>query len=285
MKDLLLGDPKNERPRLISDNVAVGNFKAVEGSNDYQSVRFQIIVSRPQPPTSVLQMRVEILSGEVIDNTSSYWDGLSVIETPTDYDEGRDGALFPLNDVTHPHAMMAAVLRETCHSAVQQADRGRGARRAGDKPLLTILMNDVPISHNVNRHINADDAFHWSTLCAMQGVLPDLSVGNRGVASTIAKLLPEKYADAEAIKTARRSQYDEVYGSPFDKSWHLKFHVTGDRYCSHVVVNASSKAEAISVLLRAIPDVESTIRSKQRQEELRPTLRGKATKETELWNR
>ena len=285
LKALLEGDPKNDRPRLISDRVAVDNFKAIEGSNDYAGVRFQVILSRPQPNSDALLLEAEAIAGEVIENDNHFWDKSRVAEYPTDYDADRDGPIIPLTDVLHGHPMMAAVLRETTHSAVQQADRGRGSNRTEDNPLLTIFMNDVPIAHDVDRHITARDALHWSVLCVMQGVMPDLSRGGRGVADTLCLLLPEKYADTEAVKVARRDEYDEIYACPFEHSWHLRFRVPNARYWSHVVVNASSHSEAVAVLRAALPDSDWQIGNKQNQPQLRSRLAAAATKETETWNK
>ena len=285
LKELLEGDEKKGIPRLISDRVAIGNFKAIEGSNDYASVRFQIILSRPQPASDALLLEAEALAGEVIENDNHFWDRLSVAEYPKDHDADRDGPIMPLQDVTHPHPMMAAVLRETTHSAVQQADRGRGSRRTEDNPLLTIFMNDVPIAHEVNRHITDRDAFHWSVLCAMQGVMPDLSATNQGVANTLCALLPEKYADTDVVKEARRGEYDDVYACPFENSWHMKFRGPDARYWSHVVVDASAYSDAVAVLRAALAEGDWQIGNKQDQPQLRSRLAAAANKETALWDK
>ena len=119
----------------------------------------------------------------------------------------------------------------------------------------------------------------------MQGVLPDLSQGGRGVAEALCHFFPERYADTEAVNTTRRDEYDDVYACPFDSSWHLKFRAPDARYFSHVVVNASSKPEAVKVLRAALPDGEWEIGGKQHQPQLREALAAVANKEIETWNR
>ena len=126
---------------------------------------------------------------------------------------------------------------------------------------------------------------HWSVLCARKGILPDLSATNQGVANTLCALLPEKYADTDVVKEARRGEYDDVYASPFENSWHLKFRGPDARYWSHVVVNASSYSEAIAVLRAALPDSDWQIGNKRDQPQLRSRLAAAATKETETWNK
>ena len=113
---------------------------------------------------------------------------------------------------------------------------------------------------------------HWSVLCARKGVLPDLSATNQGVANTLCALLPEKYADAEQVKEARRHEYDDVYACPFENSWHLKFRGPDARYWSHVVVDAVDRPSAKRVLLAALPEGDWEMGSKQHQPQLRKRL-------------
>ena len=112
--------------------------------------------------------------------------------------------------------------------------------------------------------------------------MPDLSQGGRGVADTLCALLPEKYADTDVVKEARRGEYDDVYACPFKNSWHLKFRGPAARYWSHVVVNASSHCEAVAVLRGALPAGEWEIRNKQHQPQLRSRLAAAATKKVAL---
>jgi hypothetical protein len=119
-------------------------------------------------------------------------------------------------------------------------------------------------------------------LCAQQGVLPDLSAANQGVASILCVLLPEEYSDTDVVKEARRGEYDDVYACPFVESWHLKFRAPDARYFSHVVVDAGDRPSAKRVLLAALPAGDWEIGSKQHQPQLRAALAAAATKEVAL---
>ena len=134
--------------------------------------------------------------------------------------------------------------------------------------------------HPAERRKKGSD--HWSVLCARNGVLPDLSATNQGVANTLCLLLPDAFFDTEQVKETRRGEYQDVYECPFENSWHLKFRGPDARYWSHVVVDAGDRPSAKRVLLAALPAGDWEIGSKQHQPQLRAALAKAANKEVAL---
>jgi hypothetical protein len=133
--------PSEQLKKVAPDNVAVANFGAVAGINDYENVGFQMIVGRPLPHPSVVELIAEVIKDDVIDRKDAdFFKGwYPKHSVPI---ELKGGGSVPTKMEYHPDPVAKAVLKVVCEGEVAQANRGRGLRRTEENPLTTIFVNE-----------------------------------------------------------------------------------------------------------------------------------------------
>jgi hypothetical protein len=132
--------PAERLKEVAPSNVAVANFGAVAGLNDYQNVGFQLIVGRPLPHPDVLELMAEVIKGDVIDRGDAdfYMGWYPKRPEPIKL---KCGGIVPTKTEYHPDPIANAVLKTIRDGEVAQANRGRGLRRGVNNPLTTIFVS------------------------------------------------------------------------------------------------------------------------------------------------
>jgi hypothetical protein len=248
--------PAEYLKKVAPDNVAVANFGAVAGINDYENVGFQMIVGRPLPHTNVVEQIAEVIKDDAIDRKDAdffmgwYPKRIAPIQL-------KNGGSVSTKMEYHPDIIAGAVLKVVCEGEVAQANRGRGLRRTKANPLTTIFVNEqvspVPVDE-------VHDGFPFGPINIMlgKGLVIDANA-RKGHWQIVAKIAEEWFDTANAARkffgnNARsnvvsigQTHISTLYGFgrlrendqsdlplppavPFDEFVHAKITLRGKRY-------------------------------------------------------
>ena len=111
------------------------------GLNDFENVGFQMIVGRPLPHPSVVELIAEVIKAEPVARKDADF-FMGWYPKCTAAIELKGGGSVPTKMEYHPDPVAKAVLKVVCEGEVAQANRGRGLRRTKENPLTTIFINE-----------------------------------------------------------------------------------------------------------------------------------------------
>jgi len=248
--------PSEELKKVAPDNISVANFGAVAGLNDFENVGFQMIVGRPLPHPSVIELTAEVIKNDVIDRKNAdFYMGWYPKRTASI--ELKDGGSVPTQMEYHPDPVAGALLKVICEGEVAQANRGRGLRRTQDNPLTTIFVNEQIPPFPVDE-VYEEFPFGPIDIMVGKGLVLDARV-RKGHWQIIATVVPEWFDTANAARkyfennappdvvSNGQSHISTLYGFgrlrgdaqqddpspqevPFDEFGHAKIMMQGQRY-------------------------------------------------------
>ena len=126
------------------------NFGAIRGRDEAKEVARLVVVSRPMPRVTEVEVLAETIFGQRVTRLPP---GSRYLKKPV----GRlmvDGQGLRALASRHPDPLVEAVRFAICEGELLQAvGRGRGVRRTADAPLEVLLLTNVPIPIPIDRLI------------------------------------------------------------------------------------------------------------------------------------
>jgi hypothetical protein len=210
--------PCGRLKKVSPGNVAVANFGAVAGINDFGNVGFQMIVGRPLPHPKEIELIAEVIKGNVIDRgDADFFKGWYPRRTAAI--KLKDGSSVPTQMEYHPDPFAAAVLKAVCEGEVAQANRGRGLRRTEVNPLITIVVNDQVPPFPVDQVVEGFP-FGPTDIMVGKGLVIDARA-RKGHWQVIATVTPEWFQTPNAAR--KYFQGNDVPHVPSNGQTHIEF--------------------------------------------------------------
>lgn len=248
--------PSEQLKGVAPENVAVANFGAVAGLNDFEKVGFQMIVGRPLPHPDAIELIAEVIKDDVVDRKDAdfFMGWYPKYTLPISL---KGGGSIPTKMEVHPDPVASAVLKVVCHGEVAQANRGRGLRRTEDNPLTTIFVNEQvppfpvdvvyeefpfgPISIMVGKGLVLDASVrkgHWLIVAAIAPEWFDTPNAARkffenNAPSDVGSNGQPHISTLYGVGRLRRDEQSDVHlppTVPFDEFVHAKVTLQGKRY-------------------------------------------------------
>jgi hypothetical protein len=268
-------EPSVRLKKVTPDNVGVENFGAVAGINKYENVRFQVIVGRPLPHPSSVELIAEVIKGAPIDRQGFDFFGGWYPKLPTTIKLKSGGGIQTMAEV-HPDPMAFAVLKAICHGEIEQANRARGLRRTADNPVTTVYVNEQPAPVAVDTAYE-ELPFGPRDIMVGKGLVLDTRT-RKGQWRVIAAVVPEWFETAKAaeryfqnvlshVPSTPQTHISTLYGfgelrgldepsdvdndAPFEGYVHAKVTMEGQRYGALVFIDmyfGDPEAHAIRLL-------------------------------------
>jgi hypothetical protein len=215
---VLQKEPSLRLKDAAPDNVAVANYGAVAGINDFANVGFQMIVGRPLPHPSAMELIAEVIKGDVIDRRDADF-YMGWYPKYTAAIKLKDGSSVPTKMEYHPDPFAAAVFKAVCEGEVAQANRGRGLRRSAENPLVTVFLNDqvppVPVDQ-----VYEDFPFGPASIMIGKGLVVDARA-TKGHWQVIAAVTPDWFDTPNAAR--KYFQRNALSHVPSNGQSHIEF--------------------------------------------------------------
>lgn len=129
--------------RDIPPFIELAHFNALRGLDSYSDVRGLIVVGRPMPRPSAMEM----LRGALTGRAAPVGLGDAYYPSQTLTIMGRDGSAESVDAEIHPDPLTEAARRAVCEAELVQAiGRGRGVNRTVASPLAVYVLGNTPIS-------------------------------------------------------------------------------------------------------------------------------------------
>jgi hypothetical protein len=214
-------DIEKQLRELVPDNIALGHFNALAGINDFEGVRFQMIVGRPMPHPDVIELEAEVTKGSPV--------ARRCVEFPLGWYPKRPIEIGGLKTMTewHPDPIAYAVLKAKCHGQVEQANRARGIRRTAQNPVTSIYIGSLPAPVEEIDEVHEGLPFGPKNVMVERGLVIDASA-KKGHWKIISKVVPEWFETEEAARMYFRNAADDEDGlrcekKPSNGQTHIKY--------------------------------------------------------------
>jgi hypothetical protein len=181
-----------EEAKILPLGWMIWNFGAIRGRDEAREVPQLVVVSRPLPGPSEVEMIAETIFARRLERLpNGEWYPKQSVGRLMGDGTGRRALAF-----RHPDPFVEAVRFAVCEGELLQAvGRGRGVRRTAQTPLEVLLLTNVPLP------IPVDQLTAWRDLSeagpldvlATRGVVP---LDYAGIVSA----LPGRFADPAAVK-------------------------------------------------------------------------------------
>jgi putative DNA primase/helicase len=123
--------------------VELAHFNALRGLDTYGDVRGIVVLGRPMPAPSDVEMIRGALTGWAtpVSLGKAYYPGRATTLS------ARDGSALTVDAEAHPDALTEAVRAAVCEAEIVQAiGRGRAVNRSEDNPLAVYVLGNVPLT-------------------------------------------------------------------------------------------------------------------------------------------
>ena len=182
--------------RGLPDGISVRHFNDIRGDDDYKEVGLLIVIGRPMPSPTEVELYAGILNG--VEPTQKL--------KPKEYYpfkrqvEKRQGEWVRVEQ--HPDPLCDALLWTICIAEIVQAvGRGRGIRRDEHNPLIVDVLADVDLPLCVNEFGGLVDAL-------VGGGERDAGIADRGWHRAVRR---NRYVEAPAARKARERAVATLY--------------------------------------------------------------------------
>jgi putative DNA primase/helicase len=123
--------------------VELAHFNALRGLDTYGDVRGLVVLGRPMPAPSDVEMIRGALTGWAtpVSLGKVYYPGRATTLS------ARDGSALTVDAEAHPDALTEAVRAAVCEAEIVQAiGRGRAVNRSEENPLAVYVLGNVPLT-------------------------------------------------------------------------------------------------------------------------------------------
>lgn len=160
----------------LPEEIAVGHYGAIVGTDQYRDVRGIVLVGREQPKA----VEVEGIAGSL---TGAYPDVIAQVrpggranfpwyDRETRWIRMRDGSARAVTVEVHPDPFVEKVRRRICEDEMVQAiGRGRGVWRTAETPLGVLILADVCLDITVDAVEAWEDPKEEEVGMAVEGVV------------------------------------------------------------------------------------------------------------------
>jgi putative DNA primase/helicase len=168
------------------------NFGSVRGRDEERDVRQLVVISRPLPGPTVVELMAETIFARRVQRLqANQWYGKSKIGRLMSDGTGRLSSAY-----RHPEPQVEAVRFAICEAELLQAiGRGRGVRRHEHNPLHVLLLTNVPLPLPVTALTTSKDLYDGAgpvEVLASRGVIP---LDHQGIST----LLPHWFDNPRAV--------------------------------------------------------------------------------------
>jgi putative DNA primase/helicase len=126
----------------LPEFMAMAHFNALRGLDTFGDVRGLVVLGRPMPAPSDVEMIRGALTGWATPKplAGAYYPAKTTTIT------ARDGSVFSVDAETHPDPIVEDVRTAICEAELVQAiGRGRGVNRTKETPLDVFVLGNVPL--------------------------------------------------------------------------------------------------------------------------------------------
>jgi hypothetical protein len=231
----------------LPDTIHFAHFNALSGLDTFKDVRGLIVIGRPLPRPSSVEMMREVLTGKAGVRLPGWYGkakaALNMNGTghgPRVFSQAGHGGRITYGTDRHPDEITEKLRWMICEAEILQAiGRGRGVNRKPDNPLHIDILTHIPLPLAVNEAdtFAAFEPTPFDLMAARGVIVPDTSA--KGAWGVVAAMLPDVFADMQAAKnTLGRSRcYNRnsiIYGFNTVRDGKLK--IAGARYAVPVKI-------------------------------------------------
>lgn len=191
------------KERGLPPNVEMAHFNALRGRDEWNDVDVLIVIGRPQPPPSPVELHAEALFSRTCKSLGpDYYDRIWTHLTGTQHEMRAE---------RHPDEYVETLRKAICEAELIQAiGRARGVNRSETNPLEIDLINQVPLPDiDIHEILSWEDARPdpGEIIAGRHGLLLP-NHHEKGMANILQALLPDLY---RSVATAKHAQ---VYSRP-----------------------------------------------------------------------
>jgi hypothetical protein len=230
LEEALLDTAGKGKTPEMQPNVELEHFKNHAGRNDWRAVRVLITIGRTEPGVRALERRARALFGVDIIEIEPDERGVPRWPVATRYIKLRNGTSVPVECSMHPDPQVEVVRWQACEAELLQATgRGRGDERTADKPLLIIILTNVPLP------IVVDEVATWKEIQPTYARI----MWSRGIVPASPRDAAELHDDMFASRRAAESALQREAAKWFEKRDHTQTPIYID-YLIGVCVSSTS---------------------------------------------